>query len=289
MTIYTIKNDNIEISVNTHGAELCSLKDVHGNELLWQADEKFWPRHAPVLFPIVGRLNNDELKHNGKTYTMKQHGIARDREYENIENGSSVLSFRLRSDSASLQQYPFKFELVISYALIANRLMIVYTVRNHHDNDLPFSIGGHPAFNLPLITTENPEDYQIEFEQPESQEIYQLEDGLIAPALRPSPLNGTQLNLSPGLFDNDALIFPELNSSKVFYGNDNGKGLTVSFAGFPDLGIWSKPNAPFVCIEPWAGHSSPLEYDGEFKDKPGILILPPYSERSLSYSIEVDT
>ena len=296
--MYTIKNEDIEISVKRNGAELCSLKDKEGNQLLWQANADYWPRHAPVLFPIVGRLKNDTLIHQDTSYPMSQHGFARDKTFECIDEEGAFLSFRLKEDDNTLRQYPFPFEFLVNYALIANRLMIVYTVRNYHDQELPFSVGGHPAFNWPLLPDTNPQDYAIYFEQTEPFDIWQLEEGLIHPALRASPLQDKKIQLEKTLFDHDALIFPDLNSESVFYGisDDNSeqqgskkRGLKISYAGFPDLGIWSKPNAPFVCIEPWVGHSSPMLFDGEFTDKPGVEVLPPYSERSFSYSIEVET
>lgn len=289
MNSYTIKNDDIEISVKSHGAELSSFKDNTGNELLWQADPAFWSRHAPVLFPIVGRLKDDLLIHEGNNYPLTQHGFARDKNFECIDEDGAFLSFRLKEDEDTLSRYPFPFEFLVNYALIANRLMIVYTVRNYHDQELPFSVGAHPAFNWPLIPGTDAQDYAITFERDEPFDIWQLEEGLIHPALRASPLEGKTLKLKDGLFDNDALIFPDVNSESVFYGTKNNRGLKISYAGFPDLGIWSKPGAPFVCIEPWVGHSSPMLFEGDFKEKPGVITLPPFSERSFSYSIEVLT
>jgi galactose mutarotase-like enzyme len=181
------------------------------------------------------------------------------------------------------------YHLLVNYALIANRLMIVYTVRNYHDQELPFSVGGHPAFNWPLLPGTDARDYFIEFEQAEPLDIWQLEDGLVHPALRPSPVKDKRLLLRADLFDHDALIFPDINSESVFYGNDDAKGLRISYSGFPDLGIWSKPGAPFVCIEPWVGHASPMQFEGEFMQKPGVIVLPSYSERSFSYTLEINT
>jgi len=227
------------------------------------------------------------LIHQGKSYPMTQHGFARDKQFECIESQGSAASFRLQQDEQSLRQYPFPFELDIHYALLGNRLMTVYTIRNQHDQELPFSIGGHPAFNWPLFSDTKAADYFIEFEQVEAEKIWQLENGLITKDLRPSPLSGKILELTPTLFDNDALIFPDVNSSRVFFGTKAGKGIAVSYVGLPDLGIWSKPGAPFVCIEPWLGHSSPQGFDGEFSDKPGVEKVAPFSERQLSYSFEI--
>ncbi|MDH5546975.1 MAG: aldose 1-epimerase family protein [Gammaproteobacteria bacterium] len=286
MTIYEIANDEMQISVKSQGAELYSVKS-HNIELLWQADPQFWPRHAPNLFPIVGRLKNDQLIHQGKPYPMTQHGFARDMEFECIEQENSLLMFRLTDNEQTRCQYPFLFELLVSYALLGSRLMIVYTVRNYHEQELPFSIGGHPGFNWPLLPDTISSDYHIRFEHEEAAHIWQLKNGLISQELRNSPLEGKSLMLSAELFENDALIFPDLNSQSVSYQTKDGKGITFDFTGFPDLGIWTKPGAPFICIEPWSGHASPESFAGEFTEKPGVHVLPPFSEHSLSYSVNI--
>ncbi len=281
-------NDLIAITISDFGAELQSIKTRKGTELIWQARKNVWPRHAPTLFPIVGRLVNDQLVHQGIAHTLTQHGFARDHLFDNILLEHNQAWFRLVDNDDTLKYYPFSFEFIVRYILEQNTLHIDYVVRNQQKNELPFSLGGHPAFIYPIYPHADKDEHLIQFAKPETEKIWQLQAGLLHKKIN-SPLNDNNLELTPGLFDQDALIFTNLNSRTVNYGIKDKTALKIHFADFPDLGVWSKPNADFVCIEPWSGYASKTDYSGEFIEKEGIIRLPAYSERTWRYSIEVVT
>ena len=253
------------------------MKSAAGVEYLWQADPAVWPRHAPILFPIVGKLANDRYVHAGRTYAMKQHGFARDLDFELVDAARESLAFRLLPSAATREQYPFEFELAVRYRLDANHVAIEYVVRNNGQAPMPFSIGAHPGFALTWGLGDRIEDYFLEFERTETADPHLLgADHLLSGETVPALEKGKVLPLRRELFDRDALLFLGLASHKVsLCSRRQGRRLTVEFPGFPDLGIWAKPAAPFVCIEPWYGHADPPQSDGILFHKPGIIKLPP--------------
>lgn len=276
---HRIGTDLVSATVDTLGAELVSLKDRSGGELLWQAGPE-WPRHAPVLFPIVGKLSGDTLRHGGKTHSVTQHGFARDALFETIEVSDTRLVFRLEDDAASLERFPFRFRLEMIYAVDGSSLSVTSRITNPGDTVLPCGIGAHPGFRWPLVDGIAKEAHVVRFERQESGPALGVEGGLLG-SEKPLPFDGRALPLSEALFASDALVMPGVSSSSVSYealGDDGEtlRALTVSWQGYRDLGIWSKPGgAPFLCIEPWFSMASPVGFDGEFVDKPGILKLAP--------------
>ncbi|AMA59719.1 aldose 1-epimerase family protein [Bradyrhizobium sp. CCGE-LA001] len=288
---YTLRSGRLAATVKAHGAELCSLTGGAGFEFVWQAGPE-WPRHAPLLFPIVGRLANDELRHRGKSYRMTQHGFARDSRFAWAERGESRCTLVLEDSAATRALYPFAFRLSAAYAIDESGLDLTLTIANTGEETLPASIGGHPAFNWPLRAEGVKEDYALTFAQAESSPVRRLDGGLLRPAAEPSPIKGAVLPLSESLFADDAIIFERIDSNSVRYaagqGASTGTWLTMSWRGFRELGVWSKPaGAPFLCIEPWRGYASPAGFAGEFSDKPGLMHIAPGAEESLSFRIEV--
>lgn len=284
---FLLENDQFAISASKAGAELQSIYDKRQSlEILWQGDSQYWGRRAPILFPIVGRLKDDKLIHHNQAYSMTQHGFARDSEFELLYHDDTQLEFRLKSDAESLQHYPFTFELIISYVLENNIFTINHVIRSGAENDLPFSIGGHPAFNWPLIAGVDKTQHYIEFECTDTNHIRQLKGGLLMPERIVSPVKEHKLALNDDLFANDALIFDDLKNRVVSYRAGEKYALKFRFQDFPQFGLWTKPGAPFVCLEPWYGYASPVDFDGEFSIKPGILRLPAHGEVQLAYSIE---
>jgi galactose mutarotase-like enzyme len=284
---HTIHGDGVTATVLAHGAELCSLKTAAGLELMWQAGPA-WKRHAPLLFPIVGRLKNDTLHHRGKSYPMTQHGFARDRRFEWVERGRSSCRLALADDAESRTRYPFAFRLTVTYALRAADLIVSFEVANPGEEMLPASIGGHPAFNWPLLPGLGKESYRLDFSREELAPIRRLKDGLLRPQPEPSPIRGRELALSEALFDDDAIVLDKPASMSVRYAAGDGPSLEISWEAFRELGIWSKPGgAPFLCIEPWRGFASPLEFDGAFADKPGLMHIKPGDTERLSYRISL--
>jgi galactose mutarotase-like enzyme len=277
---------SLTATIKAHGAELCSLKDGT-TEFVWQAGPE-WLRHAPLLFPIVGRLAGDELRHRGKTYRMTQHGFARDSRFAWAERGESRCTLVLEDSEMTRALYPFAFGLTAAYVLDDAGLDLALTIANTGEETLPASIGGHPAFNWPLQPGLAKESYALTFADAESSAVRRLDGGLLRAATEPSPVRGRVLPLSESLFADDAIIFDRIESDAVRYAASTGPWLEMSWRGFRELGVWSKPSgAPFLCIEPWRGYASPAGFDGEFADKPGLIHIAPGAEERVSFRIEV--
>jgi galactose mutarotase-like enzyme len=284
---HTIRGDGVTAAVLAHGAELCSLKTAEGLELLWQAGAE-WRRHAPLLFPIVGKLNHDRLRHRGKSCPITQHGFARDSRFEWVERRPDSCRLVLADNTDTRSHYPFAFRLTVTYTLRETALDVAIEIENPGDESLPASVGGHPAFNWPLLPGLAKEAYSLIFPDEETAPIRRLKGGLLRAASEPSPISGKRLALSERLFDEDAIILDRPASTSVRYAADRGPSLEISWDGFRELGIWSKPGgAPFLCIEPWRGFASPADFDGEFANKPGLMRIKPGEKRTLGYRIGV--
>ncbi len=284
---HTIYGEAITATILAHGAELCSLKNAEGQELLWQAGE-VWPRHAPLLFPIVGKLKNDELHLRGNTYPMTQHGFARDHRFEWIAREAGSCKLVLTDNAETRARYPFAFRLEVTYTAKGTDLDVDFAVINTGNETLPASLGGHPAFNWPLQAGLPKEAYRLPFANEEPAPIRRVSGGLVRQQAEPTPIQGKELALSERLFDDDAIIIDQLASSSVRFAADRGPSIEMSWKEFRELGVWSKlGGAPFLCLEPWHGFASPAEFDGEFTDKPGLMQIAPGASRSLSYRIGV--
>lgn len=285
---HTLRNARISATILAHGAELCSLKTAEGLELLWQAGSE-WPRHAPLLFPVIGEVGNEQIRVRGKLYGMQRHGVARDHDFAWVERSPQSCKL-LQTDTAETRaHFPFAYRLILSYALRSADLEITIAIANPGDDVLPCSIGAHPALRWPLLPGLPKDDYRLTFSHDEPAPIRRLsKDGLLLPDPRPSPIRGRVLALSKRLFDEDAVILDHLASRSVRYAADKGPALEISWDGFGQLGIWSKPSeAAFLCIEPWHGFASPVGFDGEFTDKPGLMHIPPGDAREFRYTIGV--
>jgi len=281
---HCIQDGLLSAVISADGAELHSVRSAGGRELLWQAGPQ-WPRHAPVLFPIVGRLVNDALVNQGKSYRMPQHGFARDRRFRFTERSTASCCLLLEDDAQSREIYPFAFRLEIQYRIEAGTLTVRYTVSNPSGTVLPASIGAHPAFVWPLDPDIAPEAHEIVFAEAETAAIRRVAGGLLQPELEPSPVHGRHLHLDTNLFTRDAVIFEAPASKSLRYGVPGGSALQISWQGFEQLGIWSKPGAAFVCIEPWLGLASPQDFEGEFSSKPHVMLIPPGGSRTATWSV----
>ena len=287
---YEIKNEYIKAKIKSFGAELNSLqKCAEELEYIWQGDSKYWNRHSPILFPIVGRLKNDSYTYQNQKYNMTQHGFARDKEFEVIKNEVDFIEFRLKSDEKTLEIYPFSFELYLSYKLEKNSLIVSYKVINKSDDKMLFSIGAHPAFNWTLKEDEKKEDYFLEFENIKQTKRYFLNDkGLVYDSVDLKIIDN-KIALNEELFKNDALVFEDLNIKTLTLKNSiNENYIKLNFENFPYLGIWSKPTgAPFICIEPWFGVADDENSNQNFEDKKGIITLEKDEIFSCFYIIEI--
>lgn len=268
----------LEIKTVNKGAELVSAQ-YNGIEKIHDG-ENFWNRHAPVLFPIVGQLKNGKTNINGKDYEMGQHGFARDMEFEKIGENSYVL----KSNEETLKKFPFKFELYVSYEIKKNTLTTKYKVVNKDDKLMYFGLGGHPAFNCEYASGK----YRLEFDDIEEDlEIYQLDGGLVKE--NPEKLNKfvreNRIFLDKKTFENDAIIMKNIKSRKVYLKTETKTILSFEFKNFPYLAIWSKKDAPFICIEPWFNTADKVNSNGIFEEKEDLIELNPNQKFEAEYSV----
>lgn len=279
----TISNSTLKASIKHAGAELFSLKDNQNQEYIWEGNPDFWGKHSPVLFPIVGTLKNNTYTINGKEYQLPRHGFARDMEFQLIDKTENSAVFSLQSNSETLKKYPFDFELQLIYTLNETTLDIAYKVINKSETKMPFSIGAHPAIALP----ENFEDYSFLFEKEEDLKYSLLENDLISNKTESLETIENLVPLNYKLFENDALVFKTLESNSLTILENSKPYIKVDFADFPSLGIWTKDQAPFVCIEPWFGYSDTSENSGDLFEKEGILILDAKQTFNSKFSIQI--
>lgn len=280
----TISNAFLTAKINHKGAELFSLQaNDTKKEYIWEGNSEFWGKHSPVLFPIVGTLKNNSFQIEDTKYQLPRHGFARDMTFEVIDKTENSVIFSIQSSAETLKVYPFKFELQIIYALEAKKLNITYKVINKNQSKLPFSIGAHPAFAL----EGNFEEYKLEFEKNEDLVYHLLENDLISAATKTVEKQDNSVPLNYRLFENDALIFKSLESKKLTISKNKIPFLKVNFQGFPHLGIWTKKDAPFLCIEPWYGYSDTNEATGNLFEKEGIQTIDANAIFSSKFAIEI--
>jgi len=283
MSIITLSNNIISAKINTLGAELCSLKNTENKDFIWEGDPAYWGKHSPVLFPIVGTLKNNTYTHNNEEYILTRHGFARDMEFELVDQTANTATFSIQSNSTTLASYPFQFELQIQYTLFHSTLEIAYKVINKDTTEIPFSIGAHPAFALPG----NFENYALEFEKVEPLEYTLLENDLVSTQTETIATNSNFVPLTHKLFERDALIFKKLESKSLTIVEKEIPRLKVHFENFPNLGIWTKVGAPFICIEPWFGYSDTTESNGNLFEKEGIILLKSTDTFQTKFCIEI--
>lgn len=278
----TISNSTLIASIKHAGAELFSLKNQN-KEYIWEGNPDFWGKHSPVLFPIVGTLKNNRYTVNSQEYHLPRHGFARDMEFLLTNKTENSATFSLSSSPETLTKYPFEFELQLIYTLRENSLDIEYKVINQSKTKMPFSIGAHPAIALPG----NFEDYSLKFEKKEVLQFSLLENDLVSYKTKILETTENSVPLNYKLFENDALVFKTLDSNSLTISENSKPYLRINFEGFPSLGIWTKEQAPFVCIEPWFGYSDTPENSGDLFEKEGILILDANQTFSSVFSIQI--
>lgn len=285
-TWLTLSSDALIAQIDPIGAQLSVLREPSGRELLWDGNPAYWSGRAPLLFPIVGTLAGGKYRLSGRSYALPRHGFARQKPFEILRVSPAEALLALRADDQTLAAYPFYFQLQVRFALDGSTLTVTTSVRNEGHESMPASFGYHPAFRWPLPYGNARARHAVEFEQEEPEPIRRLnEAGLITPTRHPTPIRGRRLLLSDALFANDALILDAVRSRCVRYGANQGPQLIVDFPDTPYLGLWSKPGAPFICIEPWHGISDPVDFAGDFTEKPGIFIVQPHAQREISMRI----
>jgi len=271
--MFIIENQQLKVAISAKGAELQSIYYKSFQlEYMWNGDPAFWAKRSPVLFPIVGALKEDKYVFGNKIYHLGRHGFAREMEFEVDDQQTDAISFLLRSNEITLANFPFSFEFRIGYRLHENNLKTTYNIINTDVSNMYFSVGGHPAFKLPLVDGTAYRDYYLEFDKNETLDRWPISSGgLIEKEPFPFLENTTILPLNKELFFKDALVFKHPNSSSVSL--KSGKtihGLDFSFEDFPYLGIWAAKNADFICIEPWCGIADSIDTDQQFIHKEGI-------------------
>lgn len=284
MNTICLKNNHFLVSISKIGAEIISIENTNENkQILWTPNQTHWNRTAPNLFPIVGRLKNDEYHYNHQTFKMLQHGFARNLEFEVSKSTETSVSLILKNNEATFEQYPFEYQLEISFILNDFSLDIHYEVLNHSNVEMPFSIGAHPAFAI----HKSLDSYKLIFDQPFTADRFLIDQGLYNGQSEKVLENDNELHLNDQLIENDAIVF----KNPPFYGVslsdlEGNKLVTVSSSDFHYWGFWSKPGAPFFCIEPWAGLADSVNSNGDLFQKEGIEILAPNEFKKFAYSIE---
>lgn len=288
---FVLKNDKLQLVVNSLGAEMHSLQSSDGVEYLWQGDPEYWGNRAPNLFPFVGRLTNDSYKYLGKVYPLGIHGFASSEEFTIVEQNTTSLTLELCSSQETKNSYPFDFSLLITYALREDTVDITFCVHNSGQNTMPFGIGGHPGFNVPLVGGEQFEDYVLEFSCP-----CQPDRVGFSPAVY---LNGQDelyplredkyIDLRHDLFDEDAVILKNMAREITLRSKVSGRGVCVVYPDLAYLGIWHWPKttAPYVCIEPWSSLPSRQNVIEELTCKSDLIQLPPNKKYETTWSITV--
>ncbi len=291
----SIENEHLRVTVSDHGAELASVYDKGlGLERIWCADPSVWNRHAPILFPFVGKVNGGEYRYGGKKYAMKsQHGFARDSEFECVSVGLDSIVHLLTSDAKTREVYPFDFELTVTHRFDPQNprvLKVQWEVRNCSDGEMLYSIGAHPGFAVPALPDESRSMYYLSFPGKEklSYILVSPKTALAVPEVSYDlPLEGGLLPIADDLFDRDALIFEKGQVDVVGIARpDKSPYVTMRCAGFPFLGVWSKPTGRFVCLEPWLGRTDDDGFAGELQDKAGEQALKAGEAKTYSYSME---
>lgn len=286
--MFTLENEFLQAEINPKGAELTKLYSKQaGLDYLWNGDPAYWPKHSPILFPIVGTLKDNTYYFEDKAYRLTRHGFARDMEFSVSPQDDGAVTFTLSSNPQTLANYPFDFRLEITYLLKQNALHVQYRVINTGPREMYFSIGGHPAFNVPLTTDAAFDDYYIEFSEPETAGRWPITiDGLIGPMPDPFLNNSKILPINHELFQTDAVVLKYLDSKSLeLKSHTSPNGIRFYFDEFPFLGIWSGKGGNFVCIEPWCGIADSVASHQQLVGKEGINMLTPGQVFSREWSV----
>lgn len=283
---FELKRGDLRAEAKTRGGELVSLRDGDGREYIWEGDPAFWPGQNPILFPIVGSLKGGKIGIGGKSYAMGRHGFARGMEFTPAERGEDFIVLELRETEETLKQYPFPFVLRVEHRLLPGGFSTAFTVENPGEAPMPFCIGGHTAIRIP--DGERFEDYELLFDEKERADSHLLNsEGVIRRGGRKPMLDGSgKIALRYDTFaELDTIIFSMLRSGNVsLIHRETGRGIRLDFHEFPMVGFWTKPGAPYLCMEPWQGCAAWDNESGKFEDKPFCTVLKPGEKKTLTYS-----
>ncbi|HBF29604.1 aldose 1-epimerase family protein [Rhizobium sp.] len=281
-----LQNDHLTIEISSLGAELQSVTTSDGHSFLWNGDAAFWGGRSPILFPIVGKAPHDTVLINGKPYPMVQHGIARRREFVLEQTSANTCRYRLTSNDDTKAIYPFDFSLALDYTLHNTCLTISASVTNGGTEPMPYGIGFHPAFLWPLPGADD-KPHTIVLDNGAEPELLRLRAGLLDDTAHPSPFKAGELTLNANQYEDDAMIFPNGIGTGLTYQVEGGPSLHFTFENLPNLALWQKPGAPFICIEPWHGMAAQHGKGSEVKDRPYSVILPPGDTARYGFTVTV--
>lgn len=280
-----IESGVLSVDVSDNGAELQRLSDHAGRDYLWHGDPRWWPGRAPLLFPIVGRAPDDMISVAGRRAPMKQHGFARRSRFERVESGPEHVVHRLTDSPRTREVYPFEFSLEVTHRVDGARLTQSVRVENRSRRRMPFGLGFHPAFAWPLPGATGA--HCLTLGNAAEPPLMRLRDGLLENDVRPSPFRAGLLELRPELFEEDAMIFPQGIGDTLVYGAESGPRLDFTFHNCPNLGVWQKPGAPFICIEPWHGMAAEIGAVPEITARPCSTILDPDMTAEFGWSVTI--
>ena len=286
----TISDGTLTATVDAQGAQLMSLR-LNDGEYLWQGDERYWARRAPVLFPIVGCLRDDHAVSAQGDVSLKRHGIARLYEHALVDRTDSSVTYELNATDETRTAYPFDFRLNMTYALSARRLIQTFKVTNTGDVDLPFTLGGHPAFNVPVPGEEGASfsDYKLVFPQAWTAVLPSIDARGLQDFSQTHVLfrDSDTLQLSHELIDELlTIVFVDVPGNTVKLVGPAGHGVELDFEGFGYLGVWTATSdSPFVAIEPWVGCATAHDESDVFEEKRGTITLRPGESCERSFSI----
>ena len=290
--LYSLENDKLCVQVRSYGAELRSIKEREDEtEYLWDGNPQWWKYSSPVLFPIVGKLQDGKYRVNGNEFELPGHGFGRISEYQLVERRQDYIEFALKWSEESLASYPWKFQLNVAYALKDKTVEVIWKVQNLDDKEMVYSIGAHTAFRCPLVQGEEFSDYYLKFNQEEDNINMPLNSkGQFLKAQGETHLQGQQLDLNYDMFAGDALAYKGLKSDVVtICSHKSDKKVSMEAKDFPFWGFWTpaQGGAPFLCLEPWQGHADYEGYDGEFAEREGSLKLVSGETQKFHYTIRI--
>jgi galactose mutarotase-like enzyme len=281
-----IANQYLTVDVSSLGAEMQALTTSDGRSWLWNGDAAFWGGRSPVLFPMVGRAPNDTIAIDGQSYPMSQHGFARRAEFALAASTATMCRYELAASEATRAVYPFDFLLAVEHAVEGRTLTVAAEVANRDQRAMPFGIGFHPAFVWPLPGAAG-RDHVVTLDNQGEPEMVRVEEGLISPAKLVSPFKAGRLVLDHAMFEQDAMIFPEGAGKGLRYGAHGGPTMQFRFDNLPNLALWQKPGAPFICIEPWHGTAAEKNGSNDLAKRPFSQVLAPGASVRVEFSVEV--
>lgn len=282
-----IKSDHLAVAISEKGAELQSIQ-LNTLEYLWQADSNYWAKHSPVLFPIIGELRDGKYIFDNKEYHLPRHGFARDKIFDAKQTSETSAVFTLRSNAETLAVYPFQFIFQLQYEIKQHTLYCSYIVQNVNERDMYFSVGGHPAFRVPLNENLQYDDYVLAFDKDSTLQRFLLDSGLTNDKTETVALDDKKLHLKSSLFYNDAIVLKHIGSNQIkLYSEKDKHGLKLMFEGFPYFGIWAAKDAPFLCLEPWCGIADTIHHNYQLTDKEGINQLAAGATWKRTWSVEL--